>query len=78
RALVVLVPDQHGAGTNAMLVSPPEIIGPRFGERSRTAHAAAAREVGATLLEVGGPLSLDVDTPADLLAAEAVHGTLDG
>jgi 2-phospho-L-lactate guanylyltransferase len=52
--LVVLVPDQHGSGTNALLVSPPD-------------EAAAA---GATSLEVGGPLAFDVDTAEDLLAAD--------
>jgi 2-phospho-L-lactate guanylyltransferase len=78
RALVVLVPDQHGAGTNALLVSPPDLIDPSFGAGSRESHAAAARLTGATLFETGGPLSLDVDTPADLLAAEAALGALDG
>jgi 2-phospho-L-lactate guanylyltransferase len=78
RALVLIVPDQHGAGTNALLVSPPELIDPQFGEGSRAAHGAAAREAGATFVEVGGPLSLDIDTPADLLAAETAIGALDG
>ncbi len=76
--VVVVVPDQHGAGTNALLVSPPGLIAPHFGEDSRQAHAAAARQAGAALVEVGGPLSLDVDTPADLLAAESAIGALDG
>jgi len=78
RALVVLVPDQHAAGTNALLVSPPGAIAPRFGEGSREAHAEAARNAGATLVELSGPLSLDVDTPADLLAAETALGAIDG
>lgn len=77
-AVAAIVPDQHGEGTNALLISPPDIIAPRFGEGSREAHAAAAREAGATLVEAGGPLSLDVDTPADLLAAETAIGALDG
>jgi hypothetical protein len=34
--------------------------------------------VGASYLEVGGPLSLDIDTPADLLEAEAVLGAIRG
>ena len=38
---------------------------------SRAAHAAAARAAGATYLELDGPLDLDLDTPDDLLAAEA-------
>jgi 2-phospho-L-lactate guanylyltransferase len=76
--VVAIVPDQHRAGTNALLMSPPEVIAPRFGAGSREAHAAAARAAGATLIEAGGPLSLDIDTPADLLAAETAIGALDG
>lgn len=76
--VVVIVPDQHGAGTNALLVSPPNLIAPRFGEGSRAAHVAAAQAVGARLIEADGPLSLDIDTPADLLAAETAIGALDG
>jgi 2-phospho-L-lactate guanylyltransferase len=77
-ALVVLVPDRHGLGTNALLVSPPDAIDPAFGEASRGAHAALARAAGARYEELDGPLSLDLDTPADLLAAEAAIGSLRG
>ncbi len=74
RGLVALVPDRHGEGTNALLVAPATLIGPDFGTRSRQAHQAAARAAGATYVEIGGPLTLDVDTPADLLLASAVLG----
>jgi len=76
--LVVLVPDRHGLGTNALLISPPNAIEPAFGEASRSAHAARAATVGARYEELDGPLSLDLDTPADLLAAEAAIGSLRG
>jgi 2-phospho-L-lactate guanylyltransferase len=76
--LVVLVPDRHGLGTNALLLSPPEVIAPRFGEGSRARHRGAAEVAGARFLEVDGPLSLDIDTAADLLAAEAALGSLHG
>ena len=78
RGLVAIVPDRHGLGTNALLVSPPDAIDPAFGESSRATHAARAAAAGATWLELGGPLSLDVDTPADLLDAEAAIGSLRG
>ena len=78
RGLVAIVPDRHGLGTNALLVSPPDAIDPAFGEASRAAHAARAIAAHATWLEVGGPLALDLDTPADLLAAEATIGSLRG
>ena len=76
--LVVLVPDQHGEGTNALLLSPATVIAPAFGPGSRSAHRDAAARAGAHYLEVDGPLSLDLDTPADLLAAEAALGSLRG
>lgn len=72
--LALVVPDRHGEGTNALLVSPPAAVAPRFGDRSRTAHRAAAQEAGLVYLEVDGPLSLDVDTAADLLVAGASLG----
>ena len=47
RPVVVLVPDRHGTGTNALLVAPPNAIEFRFGEGSRAAHAAEAIAAGA-------------------------------
>ena len=70
RPLVAIVPDRHGRGTNALLLAPPDAIDTCFGGDSRAAHAAAARAAGAELIELGGPLSLDVDTPDDLLLSE--------
>ncbi len=78
RGLVAIVPDRHGLGTNALLVSPPDVIDPAFGESSRATHAALAAAAGATWLELDGPLALDVDTPADLLDAAAAIGSLRG
>jgi 2-phospho-L-lactate guanylyltransferase len=71
RPLVVIVPDRHGRGTNALLLAPPDAIDTCFGGDSRAAHAAAARAAGAELIELGGPLTLDLDTPDDLLLAES-------
>jgi 2-phospho-L-lactate guanylyltransferase len=70
-AVVALVTDRAGVGTNALLVAPPGAIPYRFGDLSRQAHADWARRAGAAYVEVGGPLDLDLDTPDDLLAAEA-------
>jgi len=76
--LVALVPDRHGHGTNALVVSPPDAIAPAFGVESRAAHARAAADASAGYVELDGPLSLDLDTPADLIAAEAALGSLRG
>ena len=72
RPLVVVVPDRRGSGTNTLLVSPPGAIPFLFGEGSRAAHEAAASAAGATYVEVGGPLAFDLDTPDDLLEADAI------
>jgi 2-phospho-L-lactate guanylyltransferase len=71
RPLVAIVPDRHGRGTNALLIAPPDAIDVCFGGDSRYAHVAAAGAAGARLVELDGPLALDIDTPDDLLLAEA-------
>ena len=78
RGLVALVGDRHGTGTNALLLAPPTVIAPAFGVGSREAHASAATEAGARFVELESPLAFDVDTSADLLAAEAALGSLRG
>jgi 2-phospho-L-lactate guanylyltransferase len=70
RPLVAIVPDRHGRGTNALLIAPPDAIDVCFGGDSALAHQAAARTAGARLDVLGGPLTLDLDTPDDLLLAE--------
>ena len=64
---VVIVPDRHGTGTNALLLSPPDAIEPAFGPGSFARHVAAAEaaELAHRVAEVPG-LALDVDTPGDL------------
>lgn len=74
--VVAIVADRHGRGTNALLLAPPDVIDVRFGGDSRAAHASAAQAAGARLVELGGPLILDLDTADDLLlvqTAEAGH-----
>jgi 2-phospho-L-lactate guanylyltransferase len=67
---VVIVADRHGAGTNALLLSPPDAIAPSFGPGSFARHAARARLSGVAVAEVPS-LGLDVDTPGDLAALRA-------
>ena len=76
--VVGLVADRHGSGTNLLFLRPPSVIEPAFGTGSRVRHELAAIAVRARFLELGGPLSLDVDTAADLLEAEASLGSLRG
>jgi 2-phospho-L-lactate guanylyltransferase len=66
---VVIVPDRHGQGTNALLLTPPDVMEPAFGEGSFARHAARARAAGAALKVADvRSLGLDVDTPDDLAA----------
>jgi 2-phospho-L-lactate guanylyltransferase len=66
---VVVVPDRHGDGTNALLLTPPGAIRPAFGPGSRERHERLAAEAGAAcrVAEVS-TLGLDVDTVDDLAA----------
>jgi 2-phospho-L-lactate/phosphoenolpyruvate guanylyltransferase len=64
---VVLVPDRHGTGTNALLLTPPQVIVPAFGPGSRERHERLAAEAGvACRVEEIRSLVLDVDTADDL------------
>lgn len=66
---VVIVPDRHGTGTNALLLTPPDVIAPSFGPGSRERHEHLAREAGAKVHVAEVPsLLLDVDTAEDLAA----------
>jgi 2-phospho-L-lactate guanylyltransferase len=70
-SVVAIVGDRHGRGTNALLLSPPDVIDVHFGGDSHDAHEAAAAAAGATFVELDGPLTVDLDTPDDLLLVES-------
>jgi 2-phospho-L-lactate guanylyltransferase len=68
--LVAIVPDRHGRGTNSLLLAPPDVIDFAFGGDSRVAHNHAAEAASIRVVELDGPLSLDIDTPEDLLLVQ--------
>jgi 2-phospho-L-lactate guanylyltransferase len=72
---VLIVPDRHGTGTNALLLTPPDALAPSFGPDSRKRHhdEATAANLDVEVVEVSS-LALDVDTPDDL---EALQERLD-
>jgi 2-phospho-L-lactate/phosphoenolpyruvate guanylyltransferase len=72
---VLIVPDRHGTGTNALLLTPPDILAPSFGPDSCQRHLADAQAAGvpAEVVELDS-LALDIDTTDDL---EVLHRRLE-
>jgi 2-phospho-L-lactate/phosphoenolpyruvate guanylyltransferase len=65
--VIVIAPDRHEKGTNALLLSPSGLIEYDFGENSFERHCERARQAGARLEIVKLPsLGLDLDLPEDL------------
>ena len=63
----MIVPDRHGTGTNALLLSPPTAIEPAFGPGSCERHLELARQAEVSCrVEKVPSLMLDIDTPEDL------------
>jgi 2-phospho-L-lactate guanylyltransferase len=63
----LIVPDRHGTGTNALVLSPPDAFAPAFGPGSCARHASRARAAGISFsLEPIESLATDLDTPEDL------------
>jgi 2-phospho-L-lactate/phosphoenolpyruvate guanylyltransferase len=75
---VKIVPSADGAGTNALFLSPPNVISPSFGINSSHVHARSAREKGIPCHIVQNRrISVDVDRPDDLLyIARYGNGTM--
>ena len=65
--VVVIAPDRHGSGTNALLSSPPGLIEYDFGSDSFARHVARAKAAGVRLVVCENPsIGLAVDLPEDL------------
>ncbi|MEA3351658.1 MAG: 2-phospho-L-lactate guanylyltransferase [Chloroflexota bacterium] len=71
RPSVVIAPDRHRDGTNALLVSPAGLIEYHYGPDSFAKHCQLARQAGANLeiCELSS-LALDLDDPEDLALIE--------
>jgi 2-phospho-L-lactate guanylyltransferase len=69
--VVVIAPDRHRSGTNALLASPPGLIEYDFGPDSFEHHVNRAKEAGARveICEISS-LGLDLDLPEDLEALQ--------
>jgi 2-phospho-L-lactate guanylyltransferase len=76
---VVLVPDRHGTGTNALLLTPPGAIEPAFGPGSRERHVSAAQTAQAACRVDEIPSIMhDVDTIDDLEALRTLLAGMRG
>lgn len=65
--VVVVAPDRHHQGTNALLVCPTGLIEYQFGPGSFERHCELARQAGARLEICELPsLAVDMDLPEDL------------
>jgi 2-phospho-L-lactate guanylyltransferase len=74
--VVVVAPDRHHHGTNALLVCPVGLIDYDFGPDSFQRHCDRARQAGARLEICELPsLALDVDLPEDLDLVESELNT---
>lgn len=63
----LIVPDDAGTGTNALVLCPPDAFGPAFGPDSCARHVGRARSAGVSFsLESIPSLALDLDAPRDL------------
>jgi 2-phospho-L-lactate guanylyltransferase len=63
---VLIVPDRHGTGTNALVLAPPDVFEPAFGPDSCARHVSRARATGISFaLEEVHSMGLDLDTPED-------------
>ena len=64
---VAIAPDRLGTGTNGLALSPPVVMGFRFGSGSLAAHRTEAQTAGVEAAIVVRPgLAFDLDTPQDL------------
>ncbi len=71
---VIIVPDRHEQGTNALLVRPPGGLEYAFGEGSFSRHQILARKAGACVRVCRLPrAALDVDVPDDWVFYQAAR-----
>jgi 2-phospho-L-lactate/phosphoenolpyruvate guanylyltransferase len=71
-----LVPSRNGAGTNAALCSPPNLVPFRFDGRSLLHNRTIAARIGATVrVEHLDGLGLDIDTAEDLALFVEQHSS---
>ena len=65
--VIVVVPDRHRQGTNALLINPAGLIEYQFGPESFRRHCESSRKAGIEPVICDFPsIALDIDFPEDL------------
>jgi 2-phospho-L-lactate guanylyltransferase len=73
---LLIVPSSDGTGTNALVRKPPDVIPSQFGVSSFERHLSSGQAAGATVQVLHPPgITLDLDTPEDLLEIERQAGS---
>ena len=68
---LIIVPSCDGTGTNVLVRTPPDVIASGFGPGSFERHRNAGTAAGAEVRVMHPPgITLDLDTPQDLLTVE--------
>lgn len=66
---IVICPDKHRSGTNALYLPPEARLEFQFGEHSLERHCNEARRIGfAPTVHYNARIAFDIDAPQDLLA----------
>jgi 2-phospho-L-lactate guanylyltransferase len=75
--VVVIAPDRHLKGTNALLIAPSGLIEYDFGVNSFQRHCNLVKKAGVRLEIVNLPsLGLDLDSPEDLEIIKTLESTI--
>ena len=65
---IIIAPCRHHQGTNALLLTPPNLVAPQFGPDSFSKHQQLAQKAGIKPTIYHAPsLAFDLDTPEDWL-----------
>lgn len=70
---IVIAPCRHRQGTNALVLTPPNLMAPQFGSYSFARHRECAQNAGINPTIYHSPqLAFDLDTPQDWLELTAL------
>jgi len=72
---IIVISQSKSGGTNALLIKPPDIIPPQFGEDSFKRHVSSSRAKGILVRTYASPtVEIDIDHPSALLTEGLILG----